>query len=61
MRKIIFAILSTLFTGFVFAVDVEVVPLPDLINPDGIQADKQQLYITEQQSIYIYSLKDKYK
>ena len=58
MRKIIFAILSTLFTGFVFAVDVEVVPLPDLINPDGIQADKQQLYITEQQSIYIYSLKD---
>jgi hypothetical protein len=46
------------FTGFVFAVDVEVVPLPDLINPDGIQADRHQLYITEQHSIYIYSLKD---
>jgi hypothetical protein len=58
MKKIIFAILSTLFAGFVLAVDVEVVPLPDLINPDGIQADEHQLYITEQQSIYIYSLKD---
>jgi len=58
MKKIIFTIISMVFTGFVFAVDVEVVPLPDLINPDGIQADRYQLYITEQQSIYIYSLKD---
>ncbi len=58
MKKTIFAILSVVFTGFIFAVDVEVVPLPDLINPDGIQADRQQLYITEQHSIYIYSLKD---
>jgi hypothetical protein len=56
MKKIIFAILLTLFTGFVLA--EEVVPLPDLINPDGIQADRHQLYITEQHSIYIYSLKD---
>ncbi|MGD2088646.1 MAG: hypothetical protein PVH61_20885 [Candidatus Aminicenantes bacterium] len=37
---------------------MEVVPLPDLINPDGIQADRHQLYITERHSIYIYSLKD---
>ena len=58
MKKIIFTILSVLFTGFILAVDVEVVPLPDLINPDGIQADSHQLYITEQHSIYIYSLKD---
>jgi hypothetical protein len=58
MKNIIFAILSTLFTGIVFAGDVEVAPLPDLINPDGIQADRHRLYITEQHSIYIYSLKD---
>ncbi|MFC2140951.1 hypothetical protein ACFLQP_01460 [Acidobacteriota bacterium] len=58
MKKIIFTILSILFTGFVLAVDVEIVPLPDLINPDGIQADRHRLYITEQHSIYIYSLKD---
>ncbi len=38
--------------------DVKVVPLPDLINPDSIHADRHQLYITEQHSIYIYSLKD---
>jgi hypothetical protein len=58
MKKIIFAILSVVFTGFVLAVEIKVVPLPDLINPDGIQADRHQLYITEKHSIYIYSLKD---
>jgi hypothetical protein len=56
MKINIFITLSMLFTGFVLA--VEVAPLPDLINPDGIQADRHQLYITEQHSIYIYSLKD---
>jgi len=56
MKRIIFTILSILLTGFVLA--VEVVPLPDLNSPDGIQADSRQLYITEQHSIYIYSLKD---
>lgn len=61
MKKIIFTILlpiilNLLFSSVVSA--VEVIPLPDLINPDGIQVDGHQLYITEQQSIYIYSLKN---
>jgi len=36
----------------------KVVPLPDLLNPDLIRVDENQMYITEVANIYIYSLKD---
>lgn len=36
----------------------KVVPLPDLLNPDLIRVDENQMYITEDANIYIYSLKD---
>jgi len=36
----------------------KVVPLPDLLNPDLIRVDENQMYISEDANIYIYSLKD---
>lgn len=40
------------------ASESKVVPLPDLLNPDLIRVDENQMYITEGANIYIYSLKD---
>lgn len=36
----------------------KVVPMPDLVNPDAITLDNNQIYIAEGTSIYIYRLKD---
>jgi hypothetical protein len=36
----------------------KLVPLPNLINPDSILIDNDQIYITDMEKIYIYSSKD---
>ena len=36
----------------------KVVPLPNLINPDSIMIDNDQIYITDMEKICIYSSKD---
>jgi hypothetical protein len=36
----------------------KVVPLPDILNPELVRVDENQMYITEGANIYIYSLKD---
>ena len=57
MMKIIGLIISTLlFTTLAFA--TKVVPLPNLLKPGLIRLDENQMYITEEANIYIYSLKD---
>jgi hypothetical protein len=48
-------IIPTLMNG---APATKVVPLTDLLNPDLIRLDENQMYITEDANIYIYSLKD---
>jgi hypothetical protein len=48
-------IIPTLVKG---DIATKVVPLPDLLNPDLIRVDENQMYITEDANIYIYSLKD---
>lgn len=57
MMKIIRLIISTLlFATLTYA--AKVVPLPDLLKPELIRLDEDQMYITEGANIYIYSLKD---
>ncbi len=40
------------------ALATQVVPLPDLLNPELVRVDENQMYITEDANIFIYSLKD---
>jgi hypothetical protein len=40
------------------ALTTKVVPLADILNPELIRVDENQMYITEGANIYIYSLKD---
>jgi hypothetical protein len=49
------AIIPGLVNG---ALATKVVPLPDLLNPELIRVDENQIYISEGANIYIYSLKD---
>ncbi|UCH97990.1 MAG: hypothetical protein JSV88_14355 [Candidatus Aminicenantes bacterium] len=53
---LLFVLLLFIFTNFVFADKVAI--LPDILKPDSITVDNNQLFITEGASIYIYSLKD---
>jgi hypothetical protein len=54
MRRIIgYVILFFCLTGIQAA--TQVVPLPDLIDPDAIKVDNRHIYITERGSINIYS------
>jgi hypothetical protein len=41
-----------------FAFAEKVIVLPDLVNPNSIIIDNDNMYITEGTSVYIYSLKD---
>lgn len=34
------------------------VPLPDIMNPNSIVIDNQQIYIVQEVNVFIYSLKD---
>ncbi len=40
------------------ALSTQVVPLSDLLNPELVRVDENQMYITEGANIFIYSLKD---
>jgi hypothetical protein len=40
------------------ALATQVVPLPDLLNPELVRVDENQMYITDGANIFIYSLKD---
>lgn len=42
----------------VFFLSAKVVVLPEVLKPEMIEVDENQLYITEKANVYIYSLKD---
>ncbi len=56
MKLIALIIMLPLLVNMTFA--TKVVPLPDLLQPELIRVDENQMYITEGANIYIYSLKD---
>jgi len=55
-NQIYFSLLILLFCNFVFS--AKIVKLPQLINPNYITMDQNQLYISEGATIFIYSLKN---
>lgn len=60
MRKFKLLMIFMLLAGMCYARDVKVktVPLPQLMTPDAVQADGENLYFTDGFSIKIFSLKD---
>lgn len=56
LKRMILTSLLLIFSGVVFAVQVN--PLPDISKPDSIIVDNDQLVVTEGATIFIYSLKD---
>lgn len=36
----------------------QIVPMPDVLNPEAMTMDDKQLYVTEKANVYIFSLKD---
>ncbi len=57
MRRITSNILFLLFLSS-FQLGAQVVPLPELINPDSITVDNHHIYITDRENIYIFSVVD---
>lgn len=57
MRRITGNILF-LFCLSSFQLAAQVVPLPGLINPDSITVDNHHIYITDRETIYIFSVVD---
>ncbi len=57
MKKMIALMLLFLSAGFIFSAK-KVLILPEVLRPEMIEADENQLYITEKANVYIYSLKD---
>ncbi|MFC2146254.1 hypothetical protein ACFLRT_02725 [Acidobacteriota bacterium] len=57
MRRIIVGILL-LFCLSSFQLGAQVVSLPGLINPDSIMVDNHHIYITDSETIYIFSVVD---
>ncbi|MGD2090062.1 MAG: hypothetical protein PVH61_28050 [Candidatus Aminicenantes bacterium] len=57
MRRIAANILFLFFLSG-FHLGAEVVPLPGLINPDSITVDNQHIYITDRETIYVFSVVD---
>lgn len=55
-KKSNFFIIVFLFPMILFS--SKVVPLPDLIKPDSIMVENDRIYITDQEKIFIYSIKD---
>jgi len=53
-----FILIMFLFFSLLFILYGKIVSIPDLVNPNSIFIDKNNMYITEGTSIYIYSLKD---
>ena len=60
MRKFTLLTICLLFAGMSYAQETKVktVPLPQLMSPEAIQANSENLYITDGFSIKIISLKD---
>ena len=56
MRKITFILLVIFMSSFIL--ETRIVHLEEILKPVTINLDKDQIYITEGASIYIYSLKD---
>ena len=56
IKKLILILLLLLFISLVFAEKAAV--LPELLNPENIYIDGNQMFITEDITIYIYSLND---
>jgi hypothetical protein len=57
IKKMMVILLMVLFVTLLGA-ETKVTPMPKLMKPQLIFLDKTQMYITEDTSIYIYSLKD---
>ncbi len=57
MRRIISNILLLFYLSS-FHLGAQVVPLPGLINPDSITVDNHYIYITDRETIYIFSVDD---
>jgi hypothetical protein len=57
MRRTISNILFLFFLSS-FQLAAQVVPLPGLINPDSIMVDDHHIYITDRETIYIFSAVD---
>lgn len=57
MKRISASILFLFFLSS-FHLGAEVVPLPGLINPDSMMVDHQHIYITDSETIYIFSVVD---
>ncbi len=57
MRRIASNILFLFFLSS-FQLGAQVVPLPGLINPDSIAVDNHNIYITDRENIYIFSVVD---
>jgi len=55
-KKFNLFIILLIFPMVVFS--SKVVPLPDLIKPDSIMIENDQIYITGQEKIFVYSKKD---
>ncbi|MCP4153616.1 MAG: hypothetical protein GY757_38160 [bacterium] len=56
IKKSYLFVLLLLFAAFVFG--GKAVPLPDVLKPGGIAIDESQIYIWENTTVHIYSLKD---
>jgi hypothetical protein len=56
MKKILITILLIILINPLIA--KKIIPFPELLKPETISIDENQIYITEGASIYIYSLKD---
>lgn len=56
MKKILITILLIILINPLIA--EKIIPFPELLKPETISIDENQIYITEGASIYIYSLKD---
>lgn len=58
MRKFNLFFLILLLTGFVFGDKFKAATFLDLLRPKTIEVDKEQIYITDGTTVYIYSKKD---
>ena len=56
MKKILFVIILLVFVAFVFA--GETVLLPEIFNPETLKVDGDDLFVTQETSVLIYSLED---
>jgi len=56
MKKILFFIVLLVFVAFILA--GETVTLPEIFNPEILKVDGDDLFVTQETSVFIYSLED---